>query len=156
MTNLAVRTDRLIKIYSKLKAVDQLSMNVPRGGIYGFLGRNGAGKTTTIRILLGLARPTSGTATVLGFPIGREQVAILERTAFVSETKILYGGLTARELVRFTRGFYPHWSDEAVAKYVRTFEIPMDRRFVSISWCPRGVHHDLFADGSRPEQRERN
>ncbi len=133
MNEPAIRTDKLTKIYSKLKAVDELNMNVPRGSVYGFLGRNGAGKTSTIRMLLGLARPTAGDATVLGFPIGREQVAILERTAYVSETKILYGDLTARKLVRFTRGFYPKWSDEAVAKYARAFEIPMDRPFAKLS-----------------------
>ena len=133
MNELAIRTDKLVKIYSELRAVDELSLNVPRGAVYGFLGRNGAGKTSTIRILLGLARPTAGHATVLGYSIGREQVAILERTAYVSETKILYAGLTARELVRFTRGFYPHWSDESVARYVRTFEIPMDRPFAKLS-----------------------
>ena len=133
MSELAIRTDKLVKIYSELRAVDELSLNVPRGAVYGFLGRNGAGKTSTIRVLLGLARPTAGNATVLGFSIGREQVAILERTAYVSETKILYGGLTARDLVRFTRGFYPHWSDEAVAKYARTFEIPMDHPFAKLS-----------------------
>ena len=133
MSELAIRTDKLVKIYSELRAVDELSLNVPRGAVYGFLGRNGAGKTSTIRMLLGLARPTAGSATVLGFSIGREQVAILERTAYVSETKILYGGLTAWELVRFTRSFYPHWSDKAVAKYVRTFEIPMDPPFAKLS-----------------------
>lgn len=133
MNEPAIRTDKLTKIYSKLKAVDELNMNVPRGSVYGFLGRNGAGKTSTIRMLLGLARPTAGDATVLGFPIGDEQVAILERTAYVSETKVLYGGMTAQQLVRFTRGFYPKWSDEAVAKYARAFEIPMDRPFAKLS-----------------------
>lgn len=133
MNEPAIRTDKLTKIYSKLKAVNELNMNVPRGSVYGFLGRNGAGKTSTIRMLLGLARPTAGDATVLGFPIGDEQVAILERTAYVSETKVLYGGMTAQQLVRFTRGFYPKWSDEAVAKYARAFEIPMDRPFAKLS-----------------------
>ena len=133
MSELAIQTDKLEKIYGKLRAVDELSLNVPRGSVYGFLGRNGAGKTSTIRILLGLARPTAGDATVLGFAIGREQVAILERTAYVSETKTLYGALTARQLVHFTQGFYPHWSSDAVAKYARTFEIPMDRPFAKLS-----------------------
>ena len=145
MSELAIRTVKLVKIYSELRAVDELSLNVPRGAVYGFLGRNGAGKTSTIRILLGLARPTAGNATVLGFSIGREQVAILERTAYVSETKILYGGLTARELVRFTRGFYPHWSDEAVAKYERAFEIPMDRPFAELSLGNRTKVYLLLA-----------
>ena len=83
--------------------------------------------------VLGLARPTAGQATVLGFHIGREQVAILERTAYVSENKSLYSNLTARELARFTRGFYPNWSDEAATKYARSFEIPMDRPFSKLS-----------------------
>lgn len=133
MNELAIHTDKLVKTYSKLRAVDELSINVPRGGVYGFLGRNGAGKTSTMRMLLGLARPTAGSATVLGMSIGREQVAILERTAYVTEGKVLYGGMTARELVRFTRGFYPNWSDEAAARYARRFEVPMDRPFAQLS-----------------------
>ncbi len=133
MNELAIQTDRLVKTYCELRAVDELSINVPRGSVYGFLGRNGAGKTSTMRMLLGLARPTAGGATVLGFPIGRDTLAILHRTAYVTEGKILYGRLTARELVRFTKGFYPNWSDEAVAKYARRFDIPMDRPFAKLS-----------------------
>ena len=133
MNDLAIWTEELVKTYPEVRAVDGLSMNVPRGVAYGFLGRNGAGKTSTIRILLGLTRPTAGRGAVLGFLVGRDQVAILERTAFVSESKTLYGNLTPRELVRFTRGFYPKWSDQAVTKYSRLFEIPMDRPFSKLS-----------------------
>jgi len=133
MNDLAIWTEELVKTYPEVRAVDGLSMNVPRGVAYGFLGRNGAGKTSTIRILLGLTRPTAGRGAVLGFSIGRDQVAILERTAFVSESKTLYGNLTPRELVRFTRGFYPKWSDQAVTKYSCLFEVPMDRRFSNLS-----------------------
>ena len=133
MNDIAIWTEKLVKVYSQVKAVDELSLHVPRGSVYGFLGRNGAGKTSTIKILLGLARPTAGQATVLGFRIGHDQVAILERTAYVSENKALYGNLTAKELVRFTRGFYPNWSDDAAARYARSFEIPMDRPFNKLS-----------------------
>jgi len=133
MSDTAIWTEKLVKTYPDVRAVDGLSLNVPRGVIYGFLGRNGAGKSSTIRILLGLARPTEGNARVLGFPVGREQVAILERTAYVSESKTLYGNLTPRELVRFTRGFYPNWSDQAVRKYSQLLEIPMDRPFSKLS-----------------------
>jgi ABC-2 type transport system ATP-binding protein len=142
---MAIWTEQLVKTYPAVRAVDGLSLNVPRGIAYGFLGRNGAGKTTTIRILLGLAKPTEGRATVLGFSVGREQVAILERTAFVSESKALYGGLTPQELVRFTRGFYPTWSDKAVAKYSRVFEIPMDRPFSKLSQGNRTKVYLLLA-----------
>jgi ABC-2 type transport system ATP-binding protein len=145
MKDMAIWTEKLVKVYSQVKAVDELSLHVPRGGIYGFLGRNGAGKTSTIKVLLGLARPTGGQATVLGFRIGREQVAILERTAYVSENKSLYGNLTAQELVRFTRGFYPNWSNEAAAKYARSFEIPMDRPFSKLSQGNRTKVYLLLA-----------
>jgi ABC-2 type transport system ATP-binding protein len=133
MSDIAIWTEKLVKTYPDVRAVDGLNLNVPRGVVYGFLGRNGAGKSSTIRILLGLARATEGHGTVLGFPIGREQVAILERTAYVSESKTLYGNLTPRELARFTRGFYPTWSDQAVRKYSQLLEIPMDRPFSKLS-----------------------
>jgi len=145
MSELAILTENLAKVYPGVRALDGLNLNVPRGVAYGFLGRNGAGKTSTIRILLGLARPTEGRGTVLGFPIGREQVAILERTAYVSESKNLYASLTARELVRFTRGFYPSWSDKAVAKYAHLFEIPMDRPFAKLSQGNRTKVYLLLA-----------
>ena len=60
MNPLAIRTDNLSKVYRDVHAVRDVDLHVPRGAIYGFLGRNGAGKTTTIKMLLGLARPTSG------------------------------------------------------------------------------------------------
>ena len=145
MNDIAIWTEKLVKVYSQVKAVDELSLHVPRGSVYGFLGRNGAGKTSTIKILLGLARPTAGQATVLGFRIGHDQVAILERTAYVSENKALYGNLTAKELVRFTRGFYPNWSDEAATKYARSFEIPMDRPFNKLSQGNRTKVYLLLA-----------
>ena len=62
-----------------------------------------------------------------------EHIAILQRTAFVSEKKTLYPSLTPYELVRFSRGFYPTWSDSAVEKYARLFEIPMKQRFEKLS-----------------------
>ena len=133
MSQLAISTETLSKKYKESSAVCDLSLNVRRGSIYGFLGRNGAGKTTTIKMLLGLVRPTSGSACVLGMDAFRERIAIFQRTAFVSEKKALYPSLTPHELVRFSRGFYPTWSDSAVEKYARLFEIPMKQRFEKLS-----------------------
>ncbi|MGA8230694.1 MAG: ABC transporter ATP-binding protein [Candidatus Acidiferrales bacterium] len=133
MTELAISTKDLAKTYDAIHAVDGINLNVPRGGIYGFLGRNGAGKTTTIKMLLGLARPSAGSVRVLGMDVGSELLAILQRTAFVSEKKTLYPPLTASDLVHFSRGFYPAWSDSAVGKYARLFEIPMKQSFEKLS-----------------------
>jgi ABC-2 type transport system ATP-binding protein len=133
MNETAIGTEALTKTYSSIHAVGGINLNVPRGAIYGFLGRNGAGKTTTIKMLLGLTRPTAGAAHVLGMDVSTELMAILQRTAFVSEKKNLYPSLTPSELVRFSRGFYPTWSDSAVEKYARILEIPMKQRFEKLS-----------------------
>lgn len=66
MNELAIDTKDLAKTYAGIRAVSGINLTVPRGSIYGFLGRNGAGKTTTIKMLLGLVRPTAGSARVLG------------------------------------------------------------------------------------------
>ncbi len=133
MTEPAIAAAGLTKTYGALCAVSDLNLNVPRGSIYGFLGRNGAGKTSTIKMLLGLTRVTSGTARVLGMDVAAERLAILRRTAFVSEKKMLYASFSAAELVRFSRGFYPSWSDAAVERYARLLEIPMRQRFDKLS-----------------------
>ena len=133
MNELAIDTKDLAKTYADIRAVSGINLTVPRGSIYGFLGRNGAGKTTTIKMLLGLARPTAGSARVLGMDARSEHIAILQRIAFVSEKKTLYPSMTPSELVRFSRAFYPRWSDSAVEKYARLFEIPMKQRFEKLS-----------------------
>ena len=133
MNESAIATEGLAKSYGTLRAVSGLNLNVPRGAIYGFLGRNGAGKTSTIKMLLGLTHLTSGSAQVLGMDVRRDHLAILQRTAFVSEKKTLYSSLTLSELVRFSRGFYPSWSDHAVEKYARLLEVPMKQRFDKLS-----------------------
>lgn len=133
MNDVAIRTEHLTKSYGSIHAVRGIALDVPRGAIYGFLGRNGAGKTTTIKMLLGLTPPTAGSAQVLGMNVATERIGILQRTAFVSEKKSLYPSLTPSELVRFSRGFYPTWSDSAVEKYSRLLEIPMQQRFAKLS-----------------------
>jgi ABC-2 type transport system ATP-binding protein len=133
MTELAISSQGLEKIYPQVRALDGLNLSVPRGAVYGFLGRNGAGKTTTIKTLLGLVHPSGGAAQVLGLDIRKDHLAILERTGFVSETKILFESLSARQLIRFNRGYFPKWSDALAERYAELFEIPMDRPFGKLS-----------------------
>jgi ABC-2 type transport system ATP-binding protein len=133
MSEFAILTDGLMKHYSETRAVDGLDLRVPRGSVYGFLGRNGAGKTTTIRTLMGLVRPTGGSACVLDMRVPDEQIAILYRTAYASEKKNLFPSMTGEHLVRFNRPFYRTWSDALAAKCVRRLEIPMDQQFKKLS-----------------------
>ena len=114
---LAVETVDLRKSYGPTEAVRGLNLQVPAGSIYGFLGKNGAGKTTTIKMLLGMARPTSGTVRVLGLSADAPQssVEIRRRTGFAGEDKDLYDYMTVEEMVRFTASFFPRWRRDPVA-----------------------------------------
>src|SRR5208282_900956 len=133
MTEYAITTEGFTKLYASTRAVDGLDLKVPRGSVYGFLGRNGAGKTTTVKTLLGLLRPTGGSAQVLGYDVRRELVAILEHTGFVPENKTLFGTLTPAQLVHFNRGYFPKWSGKLVERYAELFEIPMQTPFAKLS-----------------------
>jgi ABC-2 type transport system ATP-binding protein len=132
MNDLAIETHALYKHYGDIRAVDGLEMHVPRGAVYGFLGRNGAGKTTTIRLLAGLAHANGGTMRVLGLDPRTDSAAILERTGWVIE-KMLLPSMTGNDLVRFNRGFFPRWSDALARKYAEVFELDMTRKFKKLS-----------------------
>lgn len=92
-----IKTKNLTKIYGNQKSVDNLSITVNKGEIYGFLGRNGAGKTTTIRMLLGLIKPTYGEIEIFGENLFANQKEILRRIGSIVEIPGFYENLTARE-----------------------------------------------------------
>jgi ABC-2 type transport system ATP-binding protein len=90
-----IQTDGLTKRYGKIVAVDGFTIRVPQGGVTGFVGPNGAGKTTTIRMLLGLVRPTAGSATVLGRPISKPR-EYLSKVGALIESPAFYPPLSGR------------------------------------------------------------
>jgi ABC-2 type transport system ATP-binding protein len=125
----------LRKNYDGVEAVRGLNLQVPAGSICGFLGRNGAGKTTTIKILLGMARASSGEARVFGLrtDLQESSVDIRRRTGFVSDDKDLYGYFTVDEMIRFTAAFFPRWRTDLEQRYRRSFGLPADRRIKALS-----------------------
>jgi len=132
---LVIETTDLRKVFGPVQALRGLTMAVPAGSICGFLGRNGAGKTTTIKVLLGMAQPTSGRVRVfdVAADVPENSLAIRRRTGFVSEDKELYDYMTVGEIVRFTASFYPRWDRDLESRYVKAFELPADRRIKSLS-----------------------
>jgi ABC-2 type transport system ATP-binding protein len=130
-----IETSDLRKHYDGVEALRGLSLQVPAGTICGFLGRNGAGKTTTLKVLLGMARPTSGSARVFGLAADAQDtsVAIRRRTGFVSDDKDLYGYMTVEEMIRFTAAFFPRWRKDLEQRYLRRFELPPDRKVKALS-----------------------
>jgi ABC-2 type transport system ATP-binding protein len=130
-----IQTSGLVKSYGGVEALAGLDLVVPRGSICGLLGRNGAGKTTTLKILLGMAFPTRGTARVFGLPAAdtAASVAIRRRTAFVSDEKELWEGLTIAQLIRLTAQCYPTWRTDLAQEYLRKFELPAEHAVKHLS-----------------------
>jgi ABC-2 type transport system ATP-binding protein len=128
----------LTKRYGAFTAVDDISLTVSRGEIYGFLGPNGAGKTTTIRILAGLSLPTSGEVRIDGIDISSDGLRAKAMTGYVPDRPYLYEKLTARELLQFVANLYrKEWRDcEARAiDLLRYFDIAdwIDARIENLS-----------------------
>jgi ABC-2 type transport system ATP-binding protein len=101
-----IETHGLTKTYKGVEALKALDLQVQKNSICGFLGPNGAGKTTTIKLLLGLARPSGGSALVFGKDIKKENDQIRRKVGYLSQDPRYYDYMTARQTLRFTAGFF--------------------------------------------------
>jgi ABC-2 type transport system ATP-binding protein len=106
MTQNTVEVKNLVKTFGKFRAVDDVSFYIPQGEIFGLLGPNGAGKTTTIRMLIGILRPDSGTANVLGFDVRKKPEEVKKRIGYMSQKFSLYNDLSVRENLDFYAAIY--------------------------------------------------
>ncbi len=104
MSEPVIAIERLSKSYGATAAVQDLTLAVERGSIFGFLGANGAGKTTTMRMLCGLVRPSAGRATIAGLDVWQERQAVRAKFGYVAQRFSLYRDLTVEENLRFFGG----------------------------------------------------
>ena len=102
----AVEVRDLVKIYGNKAAVDGLTLTVAQGCFFGFLGPNGAGKTTTIKMLMGLAPPTSGSISLMGLEMPRDALAIKQQIGLVPDDSLLFDHLTGGEFIEFVGRVY--------------------------------------------------
>ncbi len=121
MSGLAISVRGLTKRFGARTVVEDCSIDVPEGSIYGFLGPNGTGKTTTIRMLCGLLTPDAGEGTCLGFDLRREARAIRFRTGYMPQRFGLYDDMTIRQNLEFVARIYAmkHPKQEAAAAIER-------------------------------------
>jgi ABC-2 type transport system ATP-binding protein len=106
MPDVAIHVDKLSRRFGTFVAVDNVSFDVRRGEVFGFLGSNGAGKSTTIRMLCGLLTPTSGRASIDGIDVGDDPEGVKRRIGYMSQRFSLYGLLTVDQNIRFYAGLY--------------------------------------------------
>jgi len=101
-----IHTRDLTRYYGSLAAVQDLTLEVEQGEIFGFLGPNGAGKTTTIRLIVGLLRPTFGTMSVAGHDVQQDPLEAKRKLGYLAQTPLLYEKLTGTEFLRFLGGLH--------------------------------------------------
>jgi ABC-2 type transport system ATP-binding protein len=128
MTDTVIQTDRLTRYFGTKCALRDLSLEVPRGSVFGFLGRNGSGKTTTIRLMLGLIEPTRGGATLMGHDSAQLPDEVRAKIGYMPEGHPVYGWMKAREAGRFQRDSYRKWNDKLFNAILDHFRIaPNDK-----------------------------
>ena len=147
----AIVIDGLSKRFGGKYAVNDLSLTVPRGSVYGFLGRNGAGKTTTIRILMGLLSPSAGTTRVLGFDPEPGPPEMYRRVSYVPEEPHIYEWMDKKWLFGFCDGTHPDWDNALAEELWQRFTLPDGTRFGDLSRGMKGKAMLVVALASRPE-----
>ncbi len=136
----AIQLDHLVVRYGRRAAVDDLTLSVLRGSVFGLLGANGAGKTSTIKTLLGFRAPSGGAAHILGYNVVHDRVAINTRIGYVSETNTLYLDMTIPQLCAFFRATAQHWDQAIVDRSLRLFGLPPHGRVRRLS---KGMRRQL-------------
>ena len=142
---------RLTRQFGDKTALDEVSLIIPRGGVFGLIGGNGAGKTTLIKHILGLLRAQAGAVRVFGLDPVENPVGTLGRIGYLSEDRDLPNWMRVGELMRYTRAFFPNW-DEAYAEELRqAFDLDANARIKDLSRGQRARSGLLMALAHRPE-----
>ncbi len=135
-----IETHRLAKRYGTIHALGGIDLRVPQGSIFGFLGPNGAGKTTTMRILVGLLRPTTGRADVLGLDAVRSSTEIRRHIGYLPGDVRLYEWMTGRQLLTFCDTARGGGAEKEIKRLRGQFDLNLDRRIRDYS---RGMKQKL-------------
>ncbi|MHB0960932.1 MAG: ABC transporter ATP-binding protein [Pirellulaceae bacterium] len=131
--NDAIQLDRLSKRFKAIEALKGVTLNVPEGSVFALLGENGAGKTTAIRIMLGVERPDSGHARVLGYDSATEDLDIRRRVGYVPEMPDLYDWMTVQQIGWYAAGFYPPGYWDRFASMAREFHLAPKAKIKNLS-----------------------
>ena len=161
-----IRTEHVTKSFDGTKVLEDLSVTVPRGSVYGLIGPNGAGKTTLLRHITGIYRPDAGRVTLGGEPV-YENPASKARFAYIPDEIYFFTQASIRDMMRFYRGVRPGFSSERYEKLREVFSLderkPMRRLsrgmqkqaafWLAMSMCPEVLILDEPVDGLDPVMR---
>ena len=149
--DVAVDIRSVVKSFGPNAVLTDLSLSVPKGQTFAFLGRNGAGKTTTITMLLGLLQPDAGEIRVLGLDPARDPIEIRGRVGYVAEDQKMFGWMRVVEIMDFVAPFYGTWDADLARQLLKKFELPGATRIKHLSKGQNSLLSLLLALAHRPE-----
>lgn len=152
MSNFAIETDGLTRVFDGNKvAVNDLKLKIKKGKVFGLLGRNGCGKTTTLKMIMGLTRPSSGSAKILGQNMFVASYEDRQKVAYVSQNQQLHDWMSIDELCYYVNHFYKKWDQEFADSLIDKFGL---ERNVSVGLMSGGEQRKvavILALASQPE-----
>ena len=133
MSDYAIQTFGLTKYFGGKCVVRELNLSVPRGSIFGFLGRNGSGKTTSLRMILGLLAPTWGKSTILGCDSQNLPPQVRARIGYLAEGHPVFGWMRVKDAREFQAQFYPKWNQKLFNSVLEFFRVDPKTRAKNLS-----------------------
>ncbi|WOO88041.1 ABC transporter ATP-binding protein [Mollicutes bacterium LVI A0039] len=127
----------LTKSYGKNRGVESVTLNIEEGEIFGFIGPNGAGKSTLIRTLLGLQKPTSGTATIFGHDISEFSKLIASDVGYLPSEVFYYDGMKVKDLLKYSASFYNQDCSGRITELATRLDLDLNRKIQDLSYGNR-------------------
>ncbi len=146
-----ITVDDLTRTFGNKRALDGVSLSIPKGVVFGLVGENGAGKTTLLKHLLGLLKPTGGTVRVFGLDPVAEPADVLSRLGFLSEDRDLPLWMRVGQLLNYMSAFYPKWDHDYAAELIQMFDLTTDQRLRTLSRGQLARVGLLIAIAHRPD-----
>jgi len=151
MAEPAIKIEGLHFSYGRKQVLKGVNLEVPKGSIFGFIGRNGTGKTTTIKTLLGLQKPHSGRCIIGGLDSSKNTLEIRKRTGFMAEDQQMYGWMKVSRIIKWVAGFYPNWDYKFADELAEILRLPMNVKVKTLSKGQNSSLALLLALGHRPD-----
>jgi ABC-2 type transport system ATP-binding protein len=129
-----IKLNKLTKYYGKAKGIQDLSLEVQPGEIFGFIGPNGAGKSTTIRTLLGFIKPTSGDGHILGQSIHKDLSRIKHQIGYLPSEVTYYDDMTGEKLLKYSASFYKGDYNPRIRELASYFEVDLSKKIEDLSY----------------------
>lgn len=151
MVEHVIEVTRLSRRFGKTLALDEISLHMEPGRVYGLVGANGQGKTTLIKHLLGLLRAQQGSVRVFGLDPVQNPVEVLQRIGYLSEERDLPDWMRIDELLRYTAAYYPNWSQDYARELLTTFRLDERKKIKELSKGMRAQAGLIAAVSHRPD-----